>query len=298
MKILIIGSKGFIGQHLLEYLLKMKYDVYGCDVITDYGVENYFLIDPVNSDFNRIFDENTFDICVNCSGAAEVSASVKEPLRDFILNTLNVFKLLDAIRLHQSTCKFFNLSSAAVYGNPLYLPIDENHPLNPVSPYGFHKLAAENICKEFSDLFEIKTCNIRIFSAYGPGLKKQLFWDLYIKSKKKKLIPLYGTGNESRDFIYLDDLMQAIELIIQKFNFKDRAINVGNGNEIFIKDVVCEFYNNFNVQINYCFSGESKIGDPVNWKADISKLISMGYNQNVSFEEGVKKYCQWIEELN
>jgi len=298
MKILIIGSKGFIGQHLFDYLLKMKYDVFGCDVVTDYGADNYFLIDAVNSDYNEIFSSEFFDICVNCSGAAEVFASIKHPLRDFTLNTMNVFKLLDAIRMHQPQCKFINLSSAAVYGNPQYLPIDEKHPLNPISPYGFHKLAAENVCKEFIELFGLKICSLRIFSAYGPGLKKQLFWDLHTKTKNTNQIELFGTGEESRDFIYLDDLLHVIELVIQKYDFKEPIINVANGEEIYIKDAVKQFYDNQSTNINYRFSGNTKQGDPVNWKADISKLKSLGYIQSVDFNFGIKKYNQWLKELS
>ena len=297
MTILIIGSKGFIGQHCQKYFSEQKHTIFGCDVVTDYAAENYFLIDTVNSDYKEIFENNSFEVCINCSGAAEVSKSIRHPFRDFTLNTLNVFKILDAIRQYQPDCKFINLSSAAVYGNPQYLPIDEKHPANPISPYGFHKLAAENICKEFSDLYGIKTINLRIFSAYGNGLKKQLFWDLFTKTKKSNEIELFGTGNESRDFIHIDDIVQAVDLLINLNNFTIPVINLANGNEIFINSAAAAFYNNYNSSIKYKFNGHIKPGDPLNWKADISVLKLLGYRQTLSFEDGIKQYTQWLEDL-
>jgi dTDP-glucose 4,6-dehydratase/UDP-glucose 4-epimerase len=124
MKILIIGSKGFIGQHLKRFLMSKDHEVWGADVVVDYvHPEKYFLIDASNADFHELFKEVNFDVCINCSGAASVPDSLQHPLRDYNLNTANVFKLLDAIRLSQPGCKFINLSSAAVYGNPPALPV-------------------------------------------------------------------------------------------------------------------------------------------------------------------------------
>ena len=185
MKILIIGSRGFIGHYLFSYFSEKGNEVWGTDVVDDYiNKERYFLIDASNSDYSSVFQSAEFDLCVNCSGAANVPESLKNPLRDYYLNTVNVFKMLEAIRKFQPACKFINLSSAAVYGNPKQMPVKEDARPDPLSPYGFHKLQAEQICKEFYDFYDIRTCSLRIFSVYGPGLKKQLFWDLYNKAKK------------------------------------------------------------------------------------------------------------------
>ena len=174
MKILIVGSRGFIGSHCVDYFEKNN-EVWGCDVVLDYASNHYFSIDAVDSDFQNIFQQQKFDVCINCSGAANVPFSLERPINDFKLNTLNVFKLLEAIRLYAPGCKFINMSSAAVYGNPLSLPIKESDKRNPVSPYGLHKLMAEIVCEEFYHFWGMKTCSLRIFSAYGPRLKKQLF---------------------------------------------------------------------------------------------------------------------------
>ncbi|MCD5380377.1 NAD-dependent epimerase/dehydratase family protein [Candidatus Gracilibacteria bacterium] len=294
-KILIIGSKGFIGTKAMNYFASQKdVKIYGCDVVVDYESENYFLIDSSTS-FDKIFRSELFDVCINCSGAASVPDSIKNPMRDFELNTHNVFKILNAIKDYNPQCKFVNLSSAAVYGNPEELPIRENQTLNPVSPYGRHKLMAEIICKEFSDHFDISTVSLRIFSAYGEGLKKQLFWDLYKKVVQNKEISLFGTGEESRDFIHVDDLIQTIALVILHAGFKGEAINIANGEEIYINDAVRLFYQNFSESIDFVFSGSERKGDPSNWVADISLIRSFGYKQTVDFEQGLERYYKWAE---
>jgi len=295
MKLLIIGSRGFIGHHLFNYFSEKGNEVWGTDVVDDYiNKERYFLIDASNSDYSSVFQSADYDLCINCSGAANVPESLKNPLRDYYLNTVNVFKILEAIRKFQPSCKFINLSSAAVYGNPKQMPVNEDARPDPLSPYGFHKLQAEQICKEFYDFYNIRTCSLRIFSVYGPGLKKQLFWDLHNKAKKGVPFSLFGTGNESRDFIYILDLVKAIELVAGRSAFSADVINIANGKEIMIKNVVSVFFGLFDHEIRYSFSGETREGDPVNWVADISKLISYGYQPSFTIEYGLEKYYEWV----
>lgn len=297
MKILIIGSKGFIGFHAMEYFNKQNYSVMGCDVVTDYSSKDYYQIDATNSDYHALFEKHEFDACINCSGAASVPLSLEFPLKDFNLNTVNVFKILEAIRTYQPKCKFVNLSSAAVYGNPTQLPISENVDLQPLSPYGIHKLQAEQIGKEFYDFYSIPTCSLRIFSAYGNGLKKQLFWDLYQKILNSDSIELYGTGKESRDFIHVDDIVKAIHLVLENSTFSGETINIANGEEFTIEYVSELFRRNFKAQKSISFNNHVKQGDPLNWRADISALKALGYQQRVSLEDGIQRYIHWINSL-
>ena len=295
MKVFVIGSKGFIGSHVVGHF-GQQHDIWQCDVVTDYVTEKYFTVDATNSDFGEIFQKNNFDVCINCSGAASVPDSIKNPQRDFVLNALNVYKQLDAIRKYNPNCKYINFSSAAVYGNPENLPIVEESTINPISPYGFHKKMAEDICLEFFKNFNISSCSLRVFSAYGPGLQKQLFWDLSKKAAKNSTVELFGTGRESRDFIYISDLLNAIDCIIKKSKFKAEVINVASGIEVLIKDAVAIFYNNFDENINTKFFGKERKGDPSNWRADISKIQSYGFESKVSIETGLKAYIKWLKE--
>ena len=295
MNILIIGSRGFIGQHLYHYYKQQGEQVWGADVIVDYAAgENYFLVDATNSDFNALFSGTRYDLCVNCSGAASVPDSLKNPGRDYHLNTVNVFRILEAIKTHQSGCRFINLSSAAVYGNPEKLPVTESAAPGPLSPYGMHKLQSEQILRMFREFWNVPTCSLRIFSVYGEGLKKQLFWDLYHKAVTGRPFSLYGTGNESRDFIHVLDLVRTIDLIARRAPFEADVINVANGEEVPIRKAASIFFSLFPSPVNYTFSGESRKGDPVNWKADISHLRSLGYEPSVEMETGLANYYRWL----
>lgn len=298
-KFLIIGSKGFIGTHLATHIESLGYEVWGVDVIVDYtSNDRYFLVDASDPGFHEVFNAEKYDVCINCSGAANVADSLIHPYRDFQLNTSMVFNLLEAIKIYQPQCKFINLSSAAVYGNPRSLPISESADLAPISPYGYHKLMSERICEEFHRFFGLKTCSLRIFSAFGEGLKKQLFWDLYHKSKQGGVIKLFGSGNESRDFIYIHDLIQAIMVIAEKADFKGESINTANGEEIRIKDCVKTFYDLFEEPIRFEFSQQDRKGYPNNWVADISTLKSIGYKQKYSLEDGLGNYIKWIRSID
>jgi UDP-glucose 4-epimerase len=297
MRILVIGSKGFIGTHLVNYYQRQdRVEVWGCDVVTDYPAKNYFLIDASNSDFNEVFQTQSFDACINCSGSASVPASMQNPSRDYHLNVLNVFNILEAIRRYSPNCKFLNLSSAAVYGNPQNLPVREEAVSNPLSPYGWHKLYSELLCKEFNQNFGIQTCSLRIFSAFGVGLQKQLFWDWHQKALSSNKLLVYGTGEESRDFIYIYDLVNAIACVLANGNFEAGIYNIGNGIEVFIKDVIRAFQEHHHTSFEYEFSNKTRAGDPINWVADVEKLKSLGYKQTISFEDGVKDYCKWLRE--
>lgn len=295
MKILIIGSKGFIGSYCTT-ILRDENIVYGCDVVNDYVSDNYYQVDATNADYKDIFKEQQFDVCINCSGAASVPDSFKHPLRDFSLNTHNVMKLLEAIKELQPDCRFINLSSAAVYGNPAKLPVTEDDALLPLSPYGWHKKYTEEIVTEYATFFNLKTCSLRLFSVYGPGLCKQLFWDLHTKIMHSDHIELWGTGNESRDFIYVEDVIYAIQCVIEKAAFNGECINVSSGTETNIKSVVELFQQKHFKPFNFLFDGKQSPGYPVNWRADVSKLKAFGFYPITNLEQGIQKYIAWLRQ--
>lgn len=296
MKILIVGSCGFIGSHCVDFFSK-EHEVWGCDVILDYNNPQYISIDAVDSDFNNIFQQHKFDVCINCSGAASVPFSLERPFNDFKLNTLNVFKLLEAIRLHAPECKFLTMSSAAVYGNPESLPIVETQKRMPVSPYGFHKVMSEMICEEFHRYWGLQTCCVRIFSAFGPRLKKQLFWDMYNKVKTQRELVLWGTGKESRDFIYIKDLVQIINLIVNRGAFNGEVYNAANGEQHRISEVAEIFVRVLGTDSKISFNNEVRKGDPLNWEADVTSVKTLGYKSSYTLEQGIIEYINWVKAL-
>ncbi len=293
MKILIIGSEGFIGTHARIHFEQLGSIVYSADVL-DIERKNYTKLLSKEETFSKLFEDSNPDVCINASGSANVSFSFEQPQLDFELNVLNVQKILIAARNHSPNCKIINFSSAAIYGNPDKLPISENQAANPLSPYGFHKLQSELLMSEYHKFFGLKTCSLRVFSAFGPFLKKQLFWELYQKSLSSETPELFGTGHESRDFIYIDDLVKIIHLVIDHCTFEGSIFNVANGEEVTIENASTIFYKHLNPSIKPVFNNKVKQGDPLNWKADISKISDMGYKRSVSFEDGIAAYVKWL----
>jgi dTDP-glucose 4,6-dehydratase/UDP-glucose 4-epimerase len=298
MKILIIGSAGFIGKHCFHYLKEIGYEIFGADIIPVSSIPSQFLLDKDNTNFSKIFINNSYDICINASGAASVPFSLENPMLDFDLNTINVFKILEAIRIYNPNCFFINFSSAAIYGNPEKLPVAETMTAEPMSPYGVLKYFAEQICKEYSLYFNIKSCNLRLFSAYGPGLKKQFFWDLLNKFKNDQIIELYGTGKESRDFIYVEDIAKCLNLVIQNRCSLPDILNVASGIQTTISEAakIFSILLNNSKQIN--FGGQCRIGDPLNWQADIQILKEIGFEPSFNLEQGLYQYILWLKSDN
>lgn len=295
MKILIIGSEGFIGRNCVSFFSGKAQEVFACDIV-DKSSPGYFCVSAQDPDFDPVFQKINPDVCINASGSADVGSSIKDPDTDFRLNVKNVEKILQSIKKYSPDCRLINFSSASVYGNPKHLPVSESAVLDPLSPYGRHKLRSEVLLKEYHDKYRLRTCSMRVFSAYGPGLRKQIFWDVYKKSTQGKKIILFGTGKESRDFIFIDDLVRAIDCIIRSADFSGESINVSSGVETSIRDAATLLLSFLGNDHSVEFSGEEKKGDPKNWRADITILKKLGFVPFVTFEEGIKKYAEWLKE--
>ncbi len=298
MKVLVLGSGGFIGGHVAQVLSSLKHQVVRADIAHPPGGKVDFLLDAADPDFSHLFKTAQVDACVNCIGAANVQHSFENPLSDYTLNTFRVAQMLDAIRQASPATRFINLSSAAVYGNPVSdLPIRESSPLNPVSPYGLHKLNAESLCREYAAIFGCQTISVRVFSAYGPNLKKQLFWDLYKKTLAGDRIELFGTGDETRDFIFVEDLANAIDVLLKRAEFDGRAVNLASGVSTPIRTAAHVFLEALGVNKQIVFMGVARTGDPVCWQADISYLNDLGFGPRYDLRGGLGRVADWLHSL-
>lgn len=296
MTILILGSEGFIGSHCISYFLKKGDSVYGIDLY-EQPTQKYFYkkVSRLSPDLDEFFGETKIDGVINAAGSGNVPYSMSHPVLDFEANSLDTIRVLDALRKHQPHCRYVHLSSAAVYGNPITLPVKENDPTLPLSPYGWHKLIAEQICQEYTSVFGLPTAIARPFSVYGPGLKKQLFWDVYQKQKESsEVVTLFGTGNESRDYIFISDLVGALDCILQNGEMVGEVYNLASGEETTIREVTSIFFEMLKSPKPFKFNGQVRAGDPINWRADISKLNKLGYRPEVSLRDGLRKLSGWL----
>lgn len=293
MKILVLGASGFIGNFCLNYFAS-NHSVQGVD-ITSHAKEN-ILADNNFSLLPSLIKENQIDVVLNCAGSSNVLESFNNPDNDFTLNTVYLHKILTLLKNYSPTTKLITISSASVYGNPQSLPVNESNALTPLSPYAFHKLLSDQIVEEYARLFNIKALSVRIFSAYGPGLRKQFFFDLYSKFiANPKEVNLPGTGNESRDFIYISDIAAAFNVLINHADFNGEVYNLGSEVESFILPTaklfaeICQYKGEIN------FTQNQFAGYPLNWKADTAKLRRLGFAPQLSLEEGLHRYHQWIK---
>lgn len=299
MRVLITGINGFIGAHMANKFMNMGHEVIGIDRTSSKGDIKVYDVDMLLGDIVSVLNDVKPELIVHCAGLANVTYSMDHPEEDFKANTWMVYRLLSAMKKGglQKT-RFVLFSSAAVYGQPEKLPISEEDFLNPISPYALHKKMAEDICKYFITKHNFDIRILRVFSAYGPGLKKQIFWDMHQKILNTGKLELFGSGNESRDYIYIDDLTEAVYLISMDREKKHTVWNVANGTEITIKKVAETFAEAEHLSRDkIVFSGQIRSGDPVNWCADISRLRDIGFKGKIDLYEGIKKYLCWANKV-
>jgi UDP-glucose 4-epimerase len=296
--VLITGVAGFIGRYVARYFSKQGWKVIGTDNSQPENaplanLSAYQRLQLPDPEFSNLLQAYKPDALIHCAGRASVALSVVDPAADFHSNTLLTFNLLDALRFNAPECKFIFLSSAAVYGNPLKLPIDETHPTLPISPYGFHKLQGEQLCLEFSNIYDIPTASIRIFSAYAPGLRRQVLWDICSKALTQERVVLQGTGQESRDFIHALDIAKALMVVTTSAPMKGEVYNLASGRESTILELATLVLESLEHRGELVFDSIVPKGNPLNWQSDITKIELIGFTPNVQLEQGVKVFTNW-----
>lgn len=300
-KMVITGVNGFLGRSAKEYFEK-DYDITGIDLAAKYCGEDDSLsyyqcnMSQETAELASIFTNVQPDAVLHCAGSANVGASVVNPMADLDGNLHSLYQLLMALKSFEKRPEIIFFSSSAVYGNPKQLPMRESDEPAPISPYGIHKLMAEQLCSYYNRVHGYHIRSIRILSAYGSGLRKQLLWDIYQKYRNTGKIELFGTGNETRDFIHVSDILQAIELILA-YQGPEEIFNVANGEEVSIRELAETYAEILGESRDIVtFNGETKPGDPKNWRADISLLKKLGYEKKMDLAEGIADYVNWVKQ--
>ncbi|MEP0870512.1 NAD-dependent epimerase/dehydratase family protein [Trichocoleus desertorum AS-A10] len=296
--VLITGVAGFIGRYVSRYFAQQGWTVIGTDNAPPENaplanLKTYQPLHLPNESLKELIQKYQPQVLIHCAGRASVGLSVTDPVADFHGNTVLTFEVLNTLRLYALDCKFIFLSSAAVYGNPESLPVSESQLLAPLSPYGFHKLQGEQLCLEFNKIYGLPTTSVRIFSAYGPGLRRQVMWDICYKATIRKSVCLQGTGQESRDFIHALDIAKALMLIALWAPMQGESYNLATGREVTILELSSLLLEALEYNDSSQFDGIVPIGNPLNWQADISKLQALSFVPSVQLEQGVKIFANW-----
>jgi UDP-glucose 4-epimerase len=295
--VVITGAAGFIGTAMLSTFRAQGWNVVpvvrSAEQRTDPAAH---VLQLDQDDLGPLLQEHAPDLCVHCAGTSSVPASVEHPAVDYRDNVGATQRVLEAIRTHAPQCKFLLLSSAAVYGNPQSLPVREDAPLFPISPYGEHKLQCEQLCKDYADRHGVLTAVARIFSGYGTGLRSRVFWDICTKAMASDSIALFGTGKETRDFLHIADVVAALQCIALHAQWNGDVYNLGSGEETTIEHLVSLLLPALGApHVAVHWSGALPVGVPSRWCADISKLRSFGFAPAVALGNGVVEYAAWYK---
>ena len=299
--VVVTGAGGFIGSHVVQAYLAEGRPVIGIDRHPlrgnprDAGYVHYCEELP-SARLTGIFERHQPALVVHAAGPASVHDSLADSMGDFGDSVPPVIDVLEAIRETGKVARFVFLSSAAVYGEPNRLPIGEQAPISPLSPYGWHKAMGELAVREYAAVFGLRTSLLRVFSAYGAGLRRQVMWDICQMALDRPIVDLSGSGEESRDFVHVRDVVTAIDAVLRRAPLAGECYNVASGESTSIGDLARWLVSALKVSAEIRFSQEPRRGDPSQWQADITALRGLGYSPSVSVEEGVAEYARWVKE--
>lgn len=290
--VIVLGGGGFLAGHICRRYRKLGWRVISIGRRAnpaDGHVRHAWQLP--HTEFADLLSVERPDICVNAAGRASVPASMTDPLADFEASTILTFRILDDLRRRSAETVYIHLSSAAVYGNPESLPINEDALIDPISPYGWHKHLSEQVVAEHSRLFGMKAVSLRVFSAYGAGLRRQVVWDLAaraIENPEKPLL-LHGRPEDSRDFVHGSDVATAVEVVARRGALQGEIYNLAGGVETRIRDLA---------ELILMLLGRAPVvefdnvvipGAPSRWHADIGMLRGLGFHPHVPLEEGIRE---------
>jgi len=305
MTVWVTGANGFIGRHLIRELADAGHTVHGLGHGTFEESERRRL--GLQSWFNGEIDAANLNALANAhglprkvfhlAGGSSVGLSIALPFEDFSRTVVSTARLLEWLRNAAPQALLVAASSAAVYGAEHPGPISENAAVLPISPYGQHKLMMEQLCRSYAHSFGVRSIVVRLFSVYGPNLRKQVLWDVCFRLQADATtLTLGGTGAEIRDWTDVRDVVRLLVGIGElKSQEKFEIINGGSGQGTSVADIAGEIVRNWGSATRVQFSGAARSGDPVSLLADDTALRAAGFNWRIPLGRGIRDYVNWFK---
>lgn len=305
MKVLVTGGAGFIGSNIVDKLIQLENEVVIIDNLSTGNMENvnskavFYNEDICNkAGIKAIFEKERPQYVIHMAAQIDVQISIKNPSKDAMINIVGSINLLECCRDYDVK-KIIYASSAAVYGNPDYIPVDINHKIDPISFYGISKHVPTYYIKVFSELFGIKYTVLRFSNAYGirqdpkgEGGVISIFVDKFLKGERPSI---FGDGEHTRDFIYVDDIVNAI---IKALSSGDNEILNVSINDIITLTGLVEIFQRVSgkkLAPIYC---EERKGDIKHSRLDNKETIDrLNWKPEYTLEEGIKKTYEYYEKL-
>ena len=291
-KVIVTGGAGFIGSHVVDTLIKQGIEVIILDNLSTGKKEN---INPkatfIKCDLTK--DKPLFrdvDVVFHLAATPQVQYSMENPT-----DNNNIDSLINILELSKKSGvkRFIFSSSSSVYGNPNYVPINENHPTNPLSPYALHKLVGEQYCKLYSEVYDLDTVCLRYFNAYGDRMPNKGAYRSVIsifkeQHSKKQPLNIVNDGEQRRDYVHVDDIVNANILCANSTKKLNGDIfNVGTGKSYSVNEVADMFggekqYGEKRIEPKNSIAENAKIVLDLNWepKNKLETWISTYIEQN------------------
>jgi UDP-glucose 4-epimerase len=299
----ITGARGFIGRHLGRHLSRAGHEVYGIGhgIWPDSERSVWGLTGWVNGDINAANLETILGASgppayvFHLAGGAVVGSSISNPLEDFSRTVVTTARLLDWLRVRAPDVHIVVVSSAAVYGSRYENPIGDDEETQPVSPYGHHKLMMEQLCRSYAGTFGLRCTIVRLFSVFGPWLRKQLLWDLCCALAKggDAALRLGGSGLELRDWMDVSDVSRLLALAATIEKARPVVANGGSGISTSVRDFAQLVVQAWGTEVGLQFSGERRAGDPPSLVARPGLMADLGFRPEVAIVDGVARYVEW-----
>jgi UDP-glucose 4-epimerase len=300
---LVTGARGFIGRHVCRALAEkgvavraLGHGAWSRSDAAHWGVSRWLEGDISFESLAAAIGADTLDTLIHCAGSGSVSYSYNAPFEDYQRSVSTVATVLEFVRtVGAHGPRVVMTSSAAVYGDQGDVDLNETATRSPVSPYGFHKLAAEGLCDSYARFFGVKVSIVRLFSVYGEGLRKQLLWDGLNKLARGE-DHFFGTGHELRDWVHVDD---AAELLCTAACAPQANFEIYNGGnqKATTREVLSQLASALGTGIKPSFNGQTHTGNPRRLTSDSGHARrQLGWKPKITLEEGLARYATWFND--
>ena len=299
--ILVTGANGFLGRHVSRVAAMQGHLVIGMghgdwseDTRRQWGLAAWHELDVTLA--SLVAHAGKPDVLVHCAGSSSVGFSFENPAQDFERTVGTTLDVLEYLRTCAPETALVYPSSAAVYGRAAVLPIIEESPLAPISPYGVHKKIAEDLCRSYSESFGLRVAIVRIFSAYGVELRKQLLWD----ACQKALMGDYrfgGTGRETRDWVNGEDVARLLLIAGDHAVAGTAIVNGASSTELAVESILAHLLHALEAGRKAEFTGTVRAGDPERVVGDSSRALAWGWSPQRPWQEGVREYAAWFRRV-
>lgn len=277
--ILITGSGGFVGDHICKSSFNNKYNL-----ITDNHKDNQ-INDITKLEYFDNFDDK-INLIIHLAAKTSITDSLNNPYETYYKNIVGTLNVLEFAKRKNITNIIF--LSTYVYGKPQYLPIDENHPINPHSPYNKSKIIAECLCEDYSKIFGIDIVILRPFYLYGYNRKKNtLISSILNQINTNKIIKL-SNKKTSRDFLYISDFIELLNNIVNAFPSGCNIYNVGSGTSYTLTEISMRIANLLNKKVRICYDESIRKQDINDMVADITKISKdFDWKPKIDIDQGL-----------